>query len=76
MAIIVIVGTEDELKHNKGRVGLTTSQASARLGISDRAFYKLVDKGEIAPYDERLGPLTFYEEPDIERLRQDRLRRY
>jgi len=74
--IVVLVGTEEELKNGKGRVGLSAEAAASRLNIGGRGFRKLVANGEISPYEERLGPLTFYEEPDVEKLRQTRLRRY
>ena len=76
MAIVVFVGTEEELKANRGRVALTFSQTAARLHLGERQLQRLVSTGEISPYEEQLGPIRFFEEPDVERLRVSRLKRY
>lgn len=76
VAIIVLVGSQQEMEAGKGRVGLTAGQAAVRLNIGERTFRQLIEDGEISPYEEQLGPMKFFEEPDVEELRKKRLRRY
>jgi hypothetical protein len=76
LAIIIMVGTEEALRRGSGERALTTVEAQTVLRLRDRAFRELMNRGEITPYEERLGNYQLFLARDVEELRQQRLKRF
>lgn len=77
MAIIIWVAeNERDLEAGRGQRALITTEAQAVLKLNEKAFRELLTKGEITPYEEKLGNYTLYLARDVEELRQKRLKRF
>lgn len=77
MAIVIFVGRDEEaLRSGRGERALTTTETMAVLKVRERAFKELMDRGEITPYEEKLGNFQLFKHSDVEALRQRRLKRF
>jgi DNA polymerase III delta subunit len=76
MPIVIIAGTDDEIKAGKAQTMLTRTQAAARLGVTERRIKEFVDNADLTPYEERLFHIPLFAANDVEELRQSRLKRY
>lgn len=76
MAIIILVGTEEDLRRGTGERALITSEAQAVLKVGGRLFREMTQRGDLVPCDEQLGNYCLYLAKDVERLRQQRMKRY
>ncbi len=69
--IAILVGSEAELKNNRGTLALTSTQAAARLEVSERTLRRYVELGRITPHEERCGTLLVFTLSEIDRLREE-----
>ncbi len=74
MPIMIVVGSEEELKAGRGEPALTFTQAAARLGVTVLTLRKYIEKALITPFEERLSGALLFPESAVEQLRQSRLR--
>ncbi len=77
MAILILVGKDEEaLRSGRGERAFTTTETMAILKLRERAFAELMSRGEISPYEEKLGNFQLFKESEVEALRQRRLKRF
>jgi len=72
--ILIVAGTEPELKTGKGEAMLFLTQAAARLGVTERTLRLYVEAGKITPYDERLMGSLLFPEAEVERFKLGRMK--
>lgn len=69
--IAILVGTEQDIKNNRGVLALTSTQAAARLEVSERTLRRYVELGRITPHEERCGTLLVFTLESVEKLREE-----
>lgn len=74
MPILIVAGSQEQLKQGKGESMLTITQAAARLGVGERTLRIYVGKGRITPYDERLMGCLLFSEPSVEELKESMMK--
>ncbi len=77
MAIVIFAGKDEEtLRRGNGDRVLTTMEVQAILKVGDRALRHLILRGDLTPWEERLGNYQLFLADDVERVRQSRLKRF
>lgn len=71
MAIAILVGSDEQIRSNRGRLALTSTQAAARLEVSERTLRRYVEAGKITPHEEKCGTLSIFTLDDVEQLRSN-----
>lgn len=66
--------SEGEIEKGNGQIALTSAQAAARLGVSERRVRGLIEEAKLTPCPEKFWNSPLYLESDVEQLRQQRMK--